>query len=257
MKIEKFKKLKDNRYELTFDKNIKLVFYDDIIVKYNLISKKDIDKKMLDKIVKENDKLTAYYLSLKYINIKLRSESEIISYLKCKDFGEEDINNTIKKLKDNNFIDNKLYLSSYINDQVNLTNNGYYKILRDLERLGFTEAEILVYLNKIDSNIWQEKLDKLITKKLKLNQKYSGKKLIEKITYDLVNLGYPKEMILNALENYHYSDSGLLEKEYIKLMNKLANKYEGKELMMHVKKKLAQKGFSYDDINELIKKNNL
>ena len=42
MKIEKFKKKKNNIYEIILSDNTSLSFYDDTILKYNLLLTKDI-----------------------------------------------------------------------------------------------------------------------------------------------------------------------------------------------------------------------
>ena len=76
MKIGKYTKLKDNRYSVKID-DITVKLYDDVIVKYELLRTKDIDEKLFKEITEYNDKLEAYYKSLKYITRKLRTEKEI------------------------------------------------------------------------------------------------------------------------------------------------------------------------------------
>jgi len=251
MKINHLKKLKDNRYEITFDTE-KITFYDDIIVKYNLLSGKKFDASFIEKIREENDGLASFYLAIKYINTKLRSEKEIRSFLEKKNFDLEVIENTIEKLKDKGYLDANIYIKSFINDQVNLTSNGYYKILKSLENKGFTPKEIREFLDDIEKEVWESKLDKIINKKIKLNTKYSGNKLKQKIIYEVLQLGYGEELIYSTLENYDFKDNVLLEKEYQKLKLKLSKKYNNeKELKLHINKKLIMKGFSLDDINAL------
>lgn len=197
MEIKSYKKLKNNLYEVTLDRT-KVNLYDDIIIKYNLLLKKEIDKKDFDKIIKENDSLSAYYKVLKYINTKLRSEKEIYNYLKRFDINDSDILNTIEKLKKAGYLDNKLYLKSYLNDQINLTNNGPFKIKNSLINLGFKEEEIDTYLEEIDTKVWQDKIKKIIVKRNKLNKK--GNVKAKNYVY-LFNLGYEKNMIYSLLGN--------------------------------------------------------
>ena len=84
MKIGKYTKLKSNKYSVVFD-DITVKLYDDVIVKYELLRLKEIDEKQFKEITEYNDKLEAYYKSLKYITKKLRTEKEIYKYLD-KDF---------------------------------------------------------------------------------------------------------------------------------------------------------------------------
>ena len=55
MKINKFKKVGTNKYKIYFDNDI-LTVYEDIILKYNLLYKKDIDDDLLHEINKDNFK---------------------------------------------------------------------------------------------------------------------------------------------------------------------------------------------------------
>lgn len=197
VEIKSYKKLRNNLYEVSIDQT-KVNLYDDIIIKYSLLLKKEIDKKDFDQIIKENDSLSAYYKSLKYINFKLRSEKEIYNYLKRLNFNANDIFNTIERLKKDGYLDNKLYLKSYLSDQINLTNNGPYKIKSSLVNLGFKEEEINVYLEEIDDKIWKDKIKKIIVKRNKLNKK--GNLKAKNYVY-LFNLGYEKSMIYSLLGN--------------------------------------------------------
>ena len=70
---------------------------------------------------------------------------------------------------------------------------------------------------------------------------------ITKMKNDLYNLGYEKDMIENALSNIEY-ESDALEKDYNKAFRKYSN---DKTKLIN---SLLRKGYSYDEINSLIKK---
>ena len=84
MKIIKFSKLKDNRYNVMLENDEVLKLYDDVIIKYDLVRTKLIDDSLLDELVKYNDSLEAYYNAVKYITKKLRCELELKKYLSKK-----------------------------------------------------------------------------------------------------------------------------------------------------------------------------
>ena len=79
MKIEKYVKDKNNKYKVYIDNEVYML-YDDIIAKYQLLFKNDIEKEELDNIIKDNMELSSYYQAIKYITKKLRSEKEIDDY---------------------------------------------------------------------------------------------------------------------------------------------------------------------------------
>ena len=80
MKIQKFVKDNGNKYKVYVDDEV-YKLYDDIIVKYGLTMKSSIIQEELEKVLEENDKLSSYYESIKYISRKMRSTKEIKDYL--------------------------------------------------------------------------------------------------------------------------------------------------------------------------------
>ena len=63
MKILKFKKDKKNIYELFFDDDTSTFFYDDVIIKYNLLTNKELDENKFEEIFLYNSFLEHYYNS--------------------------------------------------------------------------------------------------------------------------------------------------------------------------------------------------
>ena len=94
MKIQKYIKDKQNKYKVVIDDE-DYILYDDVIVKYELIRKSEIDEKTFKEMLALNDELFSYYESIKYINRKLRSEKEIREYLHKKNIA----NNIIDCIK--------------------------------------------------------------------------------------------------------------------------------------------------------------
>ena len=251
MKIEKYTKLKDNRYSVKID-DINVKLYDDVIIKYELLRKKEIDDELFEEITKYNDRLEAYYKALKYITKKLRTEKEIENYLK-KDYTIKTINETIDKLKENGYLDKELYLKSYLADQVNLGMMGPNEIKNNLIKLGFREDEVNDKLQDIKDDIWLDKIRRHVKKKINSNKSYGVNKLKEKILYNLMEMGFYKSMIEEViLESEFKVSDDVLIKEYNKIKNKLNKKYEGYELETKILTKLVSKGFYYEDIKRVM-----
>ena len=251
MKIIKYEKIKNNQYKLYLDDSTTINIYDEIILSNNLLITKEITTLELPDILKANDFYIAYYKAIKYLNIKMRTKKEIYNYLK-KNFDEDTINRVIKKIADEGYLNDDIYASSYVNDQIKLKNSGYNKILRNLVDLEISEDIAKKYLNKVPNEIWQNKIKKLIDKKLKVNKKNSEQKVKEKIIYDLVNLGFNRSDITSSLDDININDGNALVKSYEILQNKLSKKYSGKELDLHLLTKLMSNGFKYNDIKNIM-----
>ena len=249
MKIQKFVKDTGNKYKVYVDDEV-YKLYDDIIVKYGLTMKESIDKDTFDNVLKENDKLSSYYESIKYITKKMRSTKEIKEYLRKKEISEEIIDETVKRLKDNKFLNDDLYLKAYVTDRLNLSNDGPNKIRKNLIKLGIFENKVNEYLSIIDNSIFEDKIRSYIDKKIRVNHNNSSIMLKAKLQNDLVNLGYDRSEVISILSSYSINDKDAYEKELEKITNKLSKKYEGKELEFKIKEAMYRKGFKKGDFYE-------
>lgn len=251
MKINSYKKIGSNIYEVTLDNKKKIRLYDDIILKYDLLLSGSIDDKNLNQIIKDNNSVDAYYKSIKYIGIKMRTKKEIETYLKDKDYLNEDIDYTVNRLENEGYIDEKNYVDSYINDVINLKNIGPRKILYDLKKRGISESIIYDKLDGIDEEIWQEKIDKIINKKIKTNN-YSEYIFKNKMRTNLLNSGFNKELIERELSKINIDDNDAFDKDADKIWNSLAKRYSDRELKYKFKNKMIIKGYKYEKINDYL-----
>ena len=242
MIIKKYKYIGKNKYELTIDDENK-IFYEDIILRYNLLLKKEITKKELESLIKENEFYEIYYKGIEILNRRKKTKKELKENLKKYYDNETQINKAIERIDKEGYINNKDYSRSYIFDSMNFKNYGPYKIKRQLLDLGVEESIIDEELKVFTKDIIDEKIKKYINKKVKTNTNKSQKSLKEKIIQTLINDGYPKEDIIRNLNDISFDDSTIEKKEYEKLYKKLSNKYSGKELELKLKQKMYQKGF--------------
>ncbi len=250
MKINKFKKIGSNKYKIYFD-NESLIVYEDVILKYNLLYKKDIDNDLLIEINKENYKSSIYDVSIKYISVRMRSKKELEEYLKKKKYDQKDIEETIKRLQSQDLLNDEKFAKSYINDKLYLTNYGLTKVKNDLLKLGVEEYIIDAIVNNIDLQVINDKLSKIIDKELKINSKLPTNKLNNKIINRCINLGYNYEDILNILNDKNIEGNSNIEYDYKKIYEKYKNKYDEYKLNAVIKSKLYQKGYTIDEINNI------
>ena len=225
MKILKYRKGKGNEYKIITDKD-EYKLYDDIIIKYELLLKKDIDDKDFTKILEENKLFSAYYDALKLINTKLRTEKEIKVLLKKKEYNYKEIDYAIKKLDKEGYLNHKVYIEAFIHDMLNLYLIGEDKILKDLVNLGFEE---------------------------KANKK-SEIEFKRKVLGELINKGFSKNDIMIFLENTNVvEDEEVTRRLIIKLYNKYIKKYDYNTVKLKIRNYLYQKGYKDIDIDKYIK----
>ena len=204
MKIIKYEKKGNGTYKIYLENNQTINLYEDVIIKNNLLFKKEIDSSFLEKLDKDNGIEDIYNKCVKYISVRIRSINEIREYLKRKEVDSNLIEDTIDKLIKNNLLNDELFTKAFIHDKLNFTTMGPYKIEQELKKHRIDSSIIYEYLHDIDEEIIDNKINKQITKLMKSNRKKQN--LRNKIYTNLLSLGYSNEMILRNINNYDLSN---------------------------------------------------
>ncbi len=251
MKILKYQKLRGNEYKIFTSKG-EYTLYDDIIIKYELLLKKEISPEDLNKIIKENNFLKAYYIALKSLSNRMRTEKELNSILTKKNFNSKEIEYALNRLNKENYLNHDTYINAYIHDMLNIYLVGERKIYQNLINLGFKPQEITPYLEEIDPNIYITKITKYINKKLKSNKK-SINEFKRKTTIELLNKGFNKENISEVLNNISITeDKTIIKKLITKEYNKYIKKYDLYTTKQKIRQYLYQKGYTNIDIDNYL-----
>jgi regulatory protein len=246
MEIVKFTKKKDGFYSIELDNKDIFLIHEDLILKYDLLITRKLDNKKLNTIQELNEVYLIYNKAIKYISIRMRSIFEVKDYLKKLECADDKINEVVNKLISQGYLDDKRYCFAYVNDRINLSNDGPYKIKRNLLEQDFKEEDIDNYLYSIDEEIWKEKINKLIDKKKSIMQNKSYYMFINKMKEYLFNLGYDNEQIDDYLSKIEYS-SNALENDYNKALKKYKN--DTNKIINY----LLRKGYNYEEIKTLTK----
>ena len=248
MKILKYKKASNGKYKIFLDDARELVLYEDVILKYELLLKKEIKEEEILEIEKFNQECDVYYVALNSIKSRFKSIYDTRCFLLKKEYPIDLVESAIEKLIKQGYLNDRSFAKSYINNQIITTSKGPKKIERELLLKKVNSDIILEELSAYEEDIQLNKIDKLVNKMLKSNHSRGGNVLKNKIIMDLNILGYENEQIYKVLNNYSFNDfSDIAKKEYDKLYKRLSKKYEGKELEFKIKEKLYQKGLYYEN----------
>lgn len=248
MKILKYKKMSSGRYKLELESCREVELYEETILKYELLLKKNIDEFNFNEILEYDKKWDVYYVGLKLLKSRFKSVKELRDSLIKKEYPIVLVDQTISKLLEQGYLNDIAFAKSYINNQMITTSHGPIRITNELINKGIEHYIIDIEINVFTEEMQIEKINKLITSQLKSNRTRGGIVLKNKITNDLINSGYSLSVINKVISLYEFGNNeDIAKKEYDKLYRKYSRKYSGKELEYKIKEKLYQKGLSYED----------
>ena len=245
MKIEKFKKRPNGLYTIYLDNFNSYDFYEEIILKCELLLTKNIEEDELNEIIKDNKNYESYYDALKTLKRTIKTKEEIRKLLTEKKYSKENITFAINTLEKQGYLNDKNYAKSYVHNCIITTTKGPKKIILELEKKGIKEEDYKEALEEYTESIEKEKIEKLISKKIKSNHNKSAKILKQKLLQDLTNNGFHQDIIKEVLNSTAIEENDdIAKKEYQKYYNKLSKKYSGKELEYKLKQKMYSLGFN-------------
>lgn len=244
IKVENIIQKKINEYVVLFDDDTIMKLFDETILKYSLVVGFKIDESKFDEIKKYNDSMIIFFKLRNKLMKKIYSKKSIINILDDTELLESQKEELLKKFEKLNLINDDVFLSSFVNDRINLSNKGPRYIENELIKEGIEISLIHQKLNEYDSNFWNDRIEKIVNQKIKSNHKYSNKILKEKIKNHLFSLGYDCNIEI-SIDTF---DLEIIKKEY----NQLLKKYIRKNLdIKNIKYDLLKKGFTNEEIKKL------
>lgn len=256
MKVTKLLKLKNNLYEVTVvdENNSQLLFKlsEDIIIEQNLYKNKSLTNDELKQLNSLVNYSKLYTSTLNYISYKMRTEFEVINYLKEKNCSLKIMEKIITKLKKLNYINDKIYCDAYVKQQFEANLKGIKVIRSELQKKKVNKSFVDKSIEYITNDMINLNIIKLIKHYDKVNKNRSIIKLKENILKCLLQKGYEYDLIIDNLNKYNFQENNddevLLKKQLQKAYLHYQKKYQGYELKTKVIKSLMNKGFSYEAI---------
>lgn len=248
MKILKYKKKRNGQYEIQLDSGKNLCLYEEVILNFSLLLKKNIDEEELDEILLSNQEYDVYYVALKSLKNRFKSVKELRISLLKKEYPVESVESAIHKLLSQGYLDDRSFAKAYINTQMITTSKGPKKIEKELLEKGVSRDIIVDELAIFTKDEQIIKIEKIANRLVRSNRSRGGIVLRKKIIQDLHNMGYSGSIVEDVLSSIDFGDTkDIAKNETEKLYQRLSRKYSGKELEFKIKEKLYQKGLYYED----------
>lgn len=201
-----------------------------------------------NEIVNNQNSSLLFDQMLHFIDYKLRTKKEVENKLVEKKASEEDIEKIIERLENIGYIDDARYVTIFIQESIrDLKGPSYIKFT--LEQKGISSYQINNELSQIDNSIFEGNAIDLARRYQKTVLNHPANKQKELIMQKLARNGFSFDMLNKAIRSLSFEEDNLekLSEEYEKIYAKTNDK--NKTIAS-----LIQKGYKYEDIKKLSKK---
>lgn len=199
MKITSIEPQKNkNRVNVYVDNLFSIGIEDELRYKYKLEVDMEVDDNFIKDVLKaeEQNKVTSHALNL--LSYRQRSEKEIYLALKRKGFEENYIRYSINYCMENNYLNDKDFAISFINDKLNLNKLGPERIRYELNLKGISK-DIIDDLLIIDFDEQYKTAMELAQKKLPSYRKDDSNAIYRKLSSFLQRKGYSYDVISKVM----------------------------------------------------------
>ncbi len=195
-KIEVQKKNK-KRFSLYCDDVYLFGVSEDTLVHFNIQKDRDYSETDLLEIQNYENIVQCLAQAYRYLSRRSHLEAELIRKLRVKAFENDIIEEAVKRLKKNNYLDDRAFIRQFISDEIRFKRNGPLLIYKKLLQKGTAREAI----NEILTPAYPER-DQLLNAQFLYAKKASSSKKPEaqKIYAYLQQKGFPWDIIRQAAE---------------------------------------------------------
>lgn len=186
------------RFNIYIDDIFSFSVHEDILIAYKLFKEKEVDEEELKKILFEEERNKCWQKSLKYLNYKQRTVKELRRYLLNESFSNEDVDYTLNKLIEKEFVNDELYAERFIKQRIDFNPKGKKLLKFELQQKGVSEAIINQSLENIDIELEYSLACNLLEKK-QLLTKGNDKDKQRRIANFLERRGFSYDVIIRIL----------------------------------------------------------
>lgn len=251
--IKSIRKLKQKGlYLIQIDDNDYKVS-DDLIVNMSLIKGKTLNDEEYQAFLNEEKQDNLFLKAVNYISFQMRSEMEIIEFLKKNNASEDEINAIVTKLKNISLIDDYVLTKAILNSTINTLKGPKHYKQKLYERRINTNYNV-EYSENDEIEVLKESIEKN-------KDKYSKYPLLKQknlLAQKLIRDGFSEGKVFSFLNQISLTDNSSenLKKDLRKIQSKYSDdKYaalSNSEKRNKIISSLLNKGYSYKDIIKLL-----
>lgn len=188
-KIEYQKKNKD-RFNIYLDDSYAFAVDMNVMIKYSLAKNMELEDDFISEILTAEEEMNAYNYAVNLLSRAPKSEKELKMKMQDKGYDVIFIENVIKKLREQRYIDDERYSEMFISSKINISKDGRRKIKEALYNKGINKEIIDEKLSSVSEEEEIERAFLLAKKKLASMKEEDTRKKTLKLSNYLINKGF-------------------------------------------------------------------
>lgn len=249
--IEPCKRNKE-RSNIYIDNEFAFAVSNEIIYKFHLKIKNNIDIELMNEIIQEDNYIKGKEIALKYIERSYKTENEVRKKLLDKEYGEETVDRIIEFLSRYNFVNDNEYVERYLKEK--LKTYGYKYVYNKLIQKGIDRNNIeRVYenYNKDEEAIGAYELGKNKYKSL-IKSEDTYLKAYKKLYDFLMRKGYSNTLVKSIVESICNKEDFLTDENDDKMKDIAKKKYLKVKDKNKTMTYLISKGYDFDKVKKVV-----
>lgn len=157
---------------------------------------KEIDSKFVESVIKKEEQFRANNYALSLLSFRARSEKEIRDRMLQKGYEPSVIENTIRYLKEQRYVNDREFAEAFIKDKTELSHYGRNRIKIELFKKGISKELVDELIEEnIQSDIEYKTAKELAESKIKSYQKDKKDAQYRKLSGYLLRKGYSYDVV--------------------------------------------------------------
>ncbi|MBM7717051.1 recombination regulator RecX [Siminovitchia sp. FSL H7-0308] len=251
-------KQKGARYNIFLDEQYAFSVDEDVLIRFQLKKGKQITDLEITQIQHADEIRKAFHVALRFLSFRMRSEQEIRSHLKKKDWDDSIIDAVLHQLRQEKLTDDLEFAKAYVRTAMNMGRKGPAVIQQELLKKGIKEPVLEAAMEEYTRDQQIANAIVLGNKFAKQHHKLSERMRKQKVEYALSTKGFPFEIINEAMNKIAIEKDEDEEWEAIVREGDKAkrrfSKFSGYEYKQRMKQALYRKGFAMDLIIRYVEK---
>jgi regulatory protein len=120
------------------------------LVAVSLKKGQQLSDKEIEQLKSQDERAKAYSHAVRYLGFRVRSQAEMVNYLKGKGYSAQVVDDTVNRLLDEKYLDDEVFAQTWLENRETLRPRGQRFLRYELKQKGIADSVIDATLGELD-----------------------------------------------------------------------------------------------------------